>query len=1307
MSDVVRENLVSDLEDSPRPAAMTPLITQSSEVTASNNRSSRAPSPEVSAPAEAEGDGSREGSDKKGLGTAKDHNGSPGNASAALLDDFVMMKGRLAKLEELLVGQNKLEGFESSWESAREKYGRDAERKLWNQAREGITRKIKDTKESYEFGGRFFNRFLIDIDQELNSEEMFMDKLMALRHNWERLSITGSERSVGRFSRPNPRNSRSVEEMEFQYRKARLQAELSKAKEDLRFQGEQLDAEYRMRMRIIQERTRNENHQSSSPGVADPASSPAVPTDRLSVDVSPHPSEIYARSGETYMDWENYNSGRNGAEKWSTVLDVLIGDPCNRGSVHTDRGPGVKARGEQTPILGQAPLPERIRINSTPLIEILTKIRNGSLSNEGSRPITILRPFKALVYYEDELRKWYNDLAKKYTVRVEVSVDGVAANDTLSGDSNNNIMDDGEGEEETDERFDKITGSTTALEHLHCLLRFIDENLHAKLKYLRSPNCKNIVFSDIWHLFKPGDFVIDQDGRHSRQVYRVISVISTIHKGYSDNRSPFFRLLLDPSNREEVEERISIHCVYLDFDGVSLGPATKEFKIQRFEGEKPIKSLDLCPLNQLENRELWEKLKERGRKFLDVVRVKHMYYDGYTLEAQDELDGQVMVDFEEAFLVKDHEGWRPRIGTFAPPNPSSGSCNAECCRRDYVYDDAFIEQKRNEEFMASLFPPDNGGSIPITLYPRLLSEIAQASTTDEELVIMSYRAFGFGLGSRTWAKLDLEYLHPVYDNAEAGERLKSQQATSKENRTALDELVLPRDSKHKDIVKSLIAQHFKEKEKELATGESDQPDMVRGKGKGLILLLHGAPGVGKTTTAEGTAEFFKKPLFQIGCGDLGTTAKEVETILVRYFALASKWGCILLLDEADVFLSQRDRLNLKRNGLVAVFLRILEYYAGILFLTTNRLGDFDEAFASRIHISLHYPDLDQDSTRKVFELNLERIRKRRGDKVDIWQEEITRFINEYWANHPNSHWNGRQIRNACQTALALAEFEAMSNKHNPIGNTSVTELRRAHFETVAKAYVEFMKYVEDIHGIDATQRAWEQHLRVGRISGRRNKAAVNPLLMPKNSGATSMLGATNPAYTVPIQYPKHVSRHAEVPNEQQPTYQNQTQQTSFINPPGRYGAGGTNDPSVPYSYYPPGGPAPPVYIQAPPSEQSQLPQGLPGNPVSGVAAASNPQYGGGGTVVQGVMPMDNGYVHAGIGRHVVPTGGSNSGISTNPMVSRGGPAFYGHQHQEQARFPETQGGYGPGQVQTNTMNRQDTTQPEPDQGRQMYPGAQQ
>ena len=57
-------------------------------------------------------------------------------------------------------------------------------------------------------------------------------------------------------------------------------------------------------------------------------------------------------------------------------------------------------------------------------------------------------------------------------------------------------------------------------------------------------------------------------------------------------------------------------------------------------------------------------------------------------------------------------------------------------------------------------------------------------------------------------------------------------------------------------------------------------------------------------------------------GDLGSNAKEVEEALQINFALASRWDCILLLDEADVFLAERRREDFTRNALVAGMLTI-------------------------------------------------------------------------------------------------------------------------------------------------------------------------------------------------------------------------------------------------------------------------------------------------------------------------------------------------------------------------------------------------
>ena len=86
----------------------------------------------------------------------------------------------------------------------------------------------------------------------------------------------------------------------------------------------------------------------------------------------------------------------------------------------------------------------------------------------------------------------------------------------------------------------------------------------------------------------------------------------------------------------------------------------------------------------------------------------------------------------------------------------------------------------------------------------------------------------------------------------------------------------------------------------------------------MIMLLSGPPGVGKTLTAESVAENMKVPLYMMSAGDLGTRTYEVEQNLSNILEMCTKWdGCILLIDEADVFLEQRSANNIERNQLVS------------------------------------------------------------------------------------------------------------------------------------------------------------------------------------------------------------------------------------------------------------------------------------------------------------------------------------------------------------------------------------------------------
>ena len=105
----------------------------------------------------------------------------------------------------------------------------------------------------------------------------------------------------------------------------------------------------------------------------------------------------------------------------------------------------------------------------------------------------------------------------------------------------------------------------------------------------------------------------------------------------------------------------------------------------------------------------------------------------------------------------------------------------------------------------------------------------------------------------------------------------------------------------------------------------------------FLAVLHGPPGTGKTLTAEGISELLKCPLYMVSAGELGTDSRFLESELQKILDICHAWGAILLLDEADVFLEKRNMHDLHRNALVSIFLRQLEYFQGILFLTTNRV----------------------------------------------------------------------------------------------------------------------------------------------------------------------------------------------------------------------------------------------------------------------------------------------------------------------------------------------------------------------------------
>jgi len=172
----------------------------------------------------------------------------------------------------------------------------------------------------------------------------------------------------------------------------------------------------------------------------------------------------------------------------------------------------------------------------------------------------------------------------------------------------------------------------------------------------------------------------------------------------------------------------------------------------------------------------------------------------------------------------------------------------------------------------------------------------------------------------------------------------------------------------------------------------------------------------------------------VTAGDLGISASEVETNLGSVLELCQTWDALVLIDEADVFLEARNSTEIARNALVCVMLRLLEYYSGCLFLSSNRAaGSIDAAIASRITVMLGYPKLDATGRGKVWRNLIELVPPIPKDpstgepleKILSKPKKASRYRADFSAKDYQQlaeqfELNGRQIKNSIVLARALA-----------------------------------------------------------------------------------------------------------------------------------------------------------------------------------------------------------------------------------------------------------------------------------------------
>jgi hypothetical protein len=255
--------------------------------------------------------------------------------------------------------------------------------------------------------------------------------------------------------------------------------------------------------------------------------------------------------------------------------------------------------------------------------------------------------------------------------------------------------------------------------------------------------------------------------------------------------------------------------------------------------------------------------------------------------------------------------------------------------------------------------------------------------TEEELLIASPVVLGFAFSEKYWLEFSLSGIEEI-----------------KWNNEAFDSLVLP--DRIKTNLKGLVSSHRFNAAKTI-------DDVIQGKGKGLNVVLHGPPGVGKTLTGESIAEYLRCPLYAVSAGELGTNSRTLELDLKKIMDITHSWGAILLLDEADVFLEARQPHDIHRNSLVSVFLRLTEYYQGILFLTTNRVETFDEAFQSRIHMGIRYENLQPKARKKIWQHHVGKVEQMAEMAKDNVHGKVKPFTECDFDDLSKRNMNGRQV----------------------------------------------------------------------------------------------------------------------------------------------------------------------------------------------------------------------------------------------------------------------------------------------------------
>ena len=415
--------------------------------------------------------------------------------------------------------------------------------------------------------------------------------------------------------------------------------------------------------------------------------------------------------------------------------------------------------------------------------------------------------------------------------------------------------------------------------HLELLYTVIFDEIRADLIARDNLLAHNVIdFQHLWMLFEPGSIVF------SSRLGQPCALRLQSCQLSSNACGRFYQL----------------QCQYVEWNGENFGYASTVQQVMEYQGTCKISQLSTFPLKYHPDVErTTDRLIARGIEFERMAGYHYKAYNGVAVGKG--LFGQTVMNVRterqtllpkltalqiNSRVIIDTYAWNrfnpnqkvntnPLENAGLSPGEQSDSSECDLCEVD---DDEDLYEDNQDALNA----------VKQAINPQVRPKL-KALTQDQRLLCTNTLK-GYALKDKKWLTLFIESVQEI-----------------KWSEHAFSKLVLPEDQK--ELILALTESQ--------RDNRNTFEDIVQGKGMGMIMLLSGPPGVGKTLTAESVSENMKCPLYMMSAGDLGTSAEDVEKNLSTVLEMCTKWKAVLLLDEADVFLEQRTAHNLQRNQLVS------------------------------------------------------------------------------------------------------------------------------------------------------------------------------------------------------------------------------------------------------------------------------------------------------------------------------------------------------------------------------------------------------